>query len=394
MKQEHAAPNASTAATAVNAGGASETAADGGVVAIKKEPPVADAPAAAAAGTSASTTTTTTSMDVDTGVIAGKDAPSLTVKTEQQQLEGAVPAAAAAAQEKPNGVGESPKPGNGDGAVGGKNGDPIAAGGSAGDDKPKTPAKQEQPEPSLGRDTTAAAAVGAAAGATAGGGISRSTSASGRPGRLPLDPTTVHPAFAGRRPLFKHESPASGRAYGLWDPSAVHPVYFGHLRHDGEAAGAAGLTGWTGAGDGGAIDRALRILRGAADSEASAATAAVAAAATATGCGEGGGGKSREVAGVAGWSAEERATVLGLLCEEASVTGVALDHMNVGGVIRRRAGGLRPLQACVGFLIGVSVELLGSWLCLASIIVCFAACTQSDGFAQLSSCGLGGGVLS
>lgn len=83
-----------------------------------------------------------------------------------------------------------------------------------------------------------------------------------RPEPMPLRPTSIHPAFAGRRTLPRHESPASGRSYGLWDPEAVHPCFFGHLRHGGEAAGAAGLAGWSGAGDGGAIDRALRVLRG------------------------------------------------------------------------------------------------------------------------------------
>ncbi|CAN0162583.1 unnamed protein product, partial [Laminaria digitata] len=113
------------------------------------------------------------------------------------------------------------------------------------------------------------AGTAAAAGGGGGGGGSGGGSGSGRPERLPLDPTSVHPAFAGRRPLLKHESPRSGRAYGLWDPADVHPVYFGHLRHDGEASGAAGLPGWTGAGDGGVLDRGLRVLRGAIDARPS-----------------------------------------------------------------------------------------------------------------------------
>lgn len=44
----------------------------------------------------------------------------------------------------------------------------------------------------------------------------------------------------------------------------------------------------------------------------------------------GGGGKGADVGGVARWSAEERATVLGLLCDEASMTGIFLNHMEVG----------------------------------------------------------------
>lgn len=90
----------------------------------------------------------------------------------------------------------------------------------------------------------------------------RANSLGHRPEPMPLQPESVHPAFAGRRTLPRHESPASGRAYGLWDPAAVHPCFFGHLRQLGEAAGAAALAGWSGAGDGGAIDRALRVLRG------------------------------------------------------------------------------------------------------------------------------------
>ncbi|CAM9770039.1 unnamed protein product, partial [Ectocarpus sp. 13 AM-2016] len=43
----------------------------------------------------------------------------------------------------------------------------------------------------------------------------------------------------------------------------------------------------------------------------------------------GAGGAGKEVAGVVRWSAEERATVLGLLCDEVSATGVAVDHMKV-----------------------------------------------------------------
>lgn len=145
--------------------------------------------------------------------------------------------------------------------------------------------------------------------------------AGGRPERLPLDPTSVHPAFAGRRPLLRRESPASGRSYGLWDPESVHPVYYGHLRHDGEAPGAAGLSGWTGAGDGGALDLALRVLRGAVDSESASVSEALASAS----------GRHRgTMAGVVSWSMEERATVLGLLCEEASLTETAIVHTEVG----------------------------------------------------------------
>lgn len=93
--------------------------------------------------------------------------------------------------------------------------------------------------------------------------LMRANSLGHRPEPMPLgQPESVHPAFAGRRTLPRHESPASGRAYGLWDPHAVHPCFFGHLRHEGEAPGAAGLAGWNGAGDGGAIDLALRVLRG------------------------------------------------------------------------------------------------------------------------------------
>ena len=353
MKKEHT-PIATTPATAAPP---SETAADGSVVVVKEEEPsvaaaapaaatsasaTAVAPSSAASGgapetaaeplaaggadASGNTAAITTTMDVDHGQpgssgIAANDTSALAVKTEDGQLDGAAAAAAAAVQEKPNGIGKSASDVNGDcaGAAVGGNGAPTPIGSSTSDVDRATTPKQEHPEPLLGTQTTTA--VG---GDDDGSGISRSTSASGRPARLPLDPASVHPAFAGRRPLYKHESPASGRAYGLWDPAAVHPVYFGHLRHDGEAAGAAGLSGWTGAGDGGVIDRALRILRGAADSEAAA------AATEGSRNGEGGGGKGREVAGVAGWSAEERATVLGLLCEQASVTGVALNHMNVG----------------------------------------------------------------
>ena len=177
--------------------------------------------------------------------------------------------------------------------------------------------------------TFAPAAVAIAGGGGGGGG--------GRPERLPLDPTSMHPAFAGRRPLPKHESPPSGRAYGLWDPASVHPVYFGHLRHDAEASGAAGLPGWTGAGDGGALDRGLRILRGAIDA-GPAGAAAVAATAVKAADGRAGvergegaskAGEEKVAGGVARWSAEERATVLGLLCDEASMTGIFLNYIEV-----------------------------------------------------------------
>lgn len=144
--------------------------------------------------------------------------------------------------------------------------------------------------------------------------------------RLPLDPETVHPSFAGRRALPRHESPASGRAYGLWDPEEVHPAFFGHLRHDGEAAGAAGVAGWNGAGDGGEMDRALRVLRGATDS-----------ATVSGGSGEDGG--RGDLAGVVRWSAEDRATVLGFLCEEASMTCAAVKHLEVGCVEAADRGG-------------------------------------------------------
>lgn len=143
-----------------------------------------------------------------------------------------------------------------------------------------------------------------------------------RPDPLPLRPTSLHPAFSGRRPLPRVESPASGRSYGLWNPEAVHPAFFGHLRHGGEAAGGAGLTGWTGAGDGGGIDRALRVLRGLEEERRK----------------EDYGMKWTGGMGVVTWSAEHRATVLGLLCEEASTTGTALEHMEVRG---RELGGER-----------------------------------------------------
>lgn len=153
-----------------------------------------------------------------------------------------------------------------------------------------------------------------------------SAGAVGRRERLPLDPETVHPSFAGRRALPRHESPASGRAYGLWDPEEVHPAFFGHLRHDGEAAGAAGVAGWNGAGDGGEMDRALRVLRGATDS-----------AAVIGGDGEDGG--RGDLAGVVRWSAEDRATVLGFLCEEASMTDAAVKHLEVAYAEAADSGG-------------------------------------------------------
>lgn len=251
--------------------------------------------------------TATTSMEVDqdragSAGVTSNDALAVAVVKTEQQPEAAV-AAAAAAHETPNGNNST-----------GSNDDGAVLGG----------AKMLKQETAGQERRSGNAPVAAPAGI----GISRATSAGGRPVRLPLDPTSVHPAFAGRRPLSKHESPASGRSYGLWDAAAVHPVYFGHLRHDGEAPGAAGMDGWTGAGDGGAIDRALRVLRGAADSEAAAAAAA-AVGGDGDGDGDGGNGMGKGAAGVVSWSAEERATVLGLLCEEASITGVALDHMKV-----------------------------------------------------------------
>lgn len=161
--------------------------------------------------------------------------------------------------------------------------------------------------------------------------------AGGRPARFPLDPTSVHPAFAGRRPLLPHESPASGRSYGLWNPEDVHPVYFGHLRHDAEASGAAGLPGWTGAGDGGALDRALRVLRGTAGSGVAPVSSSPRAGKGRVGKGDGGDSGKRggggSVAGVVRWTAEERAMVIGLLCEEASMTGVALENLEVSSTV-------------------------------------------------------------
>lgn len=263
-------------------------------------------------------------MDVDdaqagsAAVTVSSDLPFAAVKPEQQEQGEPAVGVAAAAQNPPNGKTQHSDASD----AAGTNGAPMV---NTGND-----AEEGDPDHETGQEEGAEDDLSL--------GISRSNSSGGGGGgarreRLPLDPTTLHPAFAGRRPLSKHESPASGRAYGLWDPTAVHPVYFGHLRQDGEAAGAAGLSGWTGAGDGGAIDRALRVLRGAADAEA-------AAAAAAEGNAEG---KGKEVAGVVRWSAQERATVLGLLCEEASATGVALDHMKVR---ERFVGVRRPRRRC------------------------------------------------
>lgn len=147
-----------------------------------------------------------------------------------------------------------------------------------------------------------------------------------RPEPLPLRPSSVHPAFAGRRPLPKHESPASGRAYGLWDPESVHPAYFGHLRHGGEAAGAAGLSGWAGTGDGGAMDCALRVLRGLTDEGMLAGRSKPERNVEVK---EDHGLKWSGGMGIVSWSPKERATVLGLLCEEASSTATALEYMEV-----------------------------------------------------------------
>ncbi|CAB1111529.1 unnamed protein product [Ectocarpus sp. CCAP 1310/34] len=297
---------------------------------------------AAAAGTDANAASTaaaagtTTGMDVDqsgTGdadanitAAAATAAVVATVKTEQQQdtpAGAAQEAAAAAARLSPNADGSTSSGGKNSSNSVEANGAASTAGTNGGCvQKPDEEAGQQRGNGGTAPAITTTTAPPAAR-APAPAGISRSTSTGGRPERLPLDPASVHPAFAGRRPLSRHESPASGRSYGLWDPAAVHPVYFGHLRHDGEASGAAGLDGWTGAGDGGAIDRALRVLRGAADSEVAAAVVA--------------GGAGKEVAGVVRWSAEERATVLGLLCDEVSATGVAVDHMKVGGGDGRNA---------------------------------------------------------
>ena len=330
VKQEHgnAAPNAASAGAAATAGAASAAAAAeaaeaaaGGVVSIKTEQPVAASATSAAAAPAAATSVET----VNNGMDVDGDQPGSAAGVAEGNVAGA--AAEAVAGEKPDGSSNNGAiASNGSSDAIGVEGAPAAAGpsnGGASEALKPNPQEAKQEPAGTGDDPSAAVAIGGG-----GGGVSRDASSSatssasggsgGRSQRLPLDPASVHPAFAGRRPLSRHESPASGRAYGLWDPASVHPAYFGHLRHDGEAAGAAGLSGWTGAGDGGVLDRALRVLRGAADSEAGG------------GGGGGGGGTGKGGAvGVVRWSAEERATVLGLLCEEACVTGVALDHMKV-----------------------------------------------------------------